>query len=498
MPITTAEELAQRALDFNLLDQWQMQNVWGELGSQEVTLDALRRLLLGRDLLTYFQIEHILAEDRDSFFYGDYKILYLVGTGTFARVYRAVNPSTGQIVAVKALRKRFAEVKEEAERFHREGVIGMTLKHPNIVPIFSVGNDPKYPHIVIEFIEGRNLREFMKVRKIFEPLEATRLMLDVCKGLAYAASKGLYHRDLKMSNVLVSSEGQAKLVDFGLAGTEKPGDDIEKNPNPRAIDYAGLERSSGVPKNDPRSDIFFVGCMYYQMLSGVEPMTMTKDRMQRLSRSRYQDIQPISQVKPDIRNDIGAVVHRAIQFNAERRYQTPGEMAADLQAVLNGKSPASGGGRAAPGKLAAADEGDKREGLDAFGNPRKLMVIEGDATLQNAFREKFKRNGYRVLMTSDPQRALSMFADDLHAFDLALFSTGEIGSAALDVFNAFGENERTKDVPAVLLLGDRHGDWKAQAKTAPHRLALTMPVTVRQLRQALVAAQQAKKAAEKK
>src|SRR5690349_14185825 len=139
MPITTAEELAQRALDYNLLDQWQMQNVWGELGSQEVTLDALRRLLLGRDLLTYFQIEHLLAEDRDSFFYGDYKILYLVGTGTFARVYRAVNPSTGQIVAVKALRKRFAEIKEEAERFHREGVVGMTLKHPNIVPIYSVG-----------------------------------------------------------------------------------------------------------------------------------------------------------------------------------------------------------------------------------------------------------------------------------------------------------------------------------------------------------------------
>lgn len=494
MPIKTAEELAQRALDYNLLDQWQMQNVWGELGSQEVTLDALRRLLLGRDLLTYFQIEHLLAEDRESFFYGDYKILYLVGTGTFARVYRAVNPTTGQIVAVKALRKRFAEIKEEAERFHREGIVGMTLKHPNIVPIFSVGNDPKQPHIVIEFVEGRNLREFMKVRKIFEPLEATRLMLDVCNGLAYAASKGLYHRDLKMSNVLVSSDGQAKLVDFGLAGTEKPGEDISKNPNPRAIDYAGLERSSGVPKNDPRSDIFFVGCMYYQMLSGVEPMAQTKDRMQRLSRSRYQDIQPISQVKSDLRSDIGAVVHRAIQFTPERRYQTPGEMAADLQAVLNGKTQVASNAKNEAGN-AIVDDSAQREGLDSYGNARKLMVVEGDATLQDAFRQKFKRNGYRVLVTSDPQRAMSMFADDLHAFDIALFSTGEIGNAALEVFNAFGENARTKDVPAVLLLGDKHASWKDQAKAASHRLVVTMPITVRQLRQALVMATQAAKSA---
>ena len=492
MPITTAEELAQRALDYNLLDQWQMQNVWGELGTQDVSLDALRRLLLGRDLLTYFQIEHIIAGDRDSFFYGQYKILYLVGTGTFARVYRSVDPETGQVVAVKALRKRFAEVREEAERFQREGKIGMTLQHPNIVPIYSVGDDPKAPYIVIEFVEGRNLREFMKVRKIFEPLEATRLMLDVCNGLAHAASKGLYHRDLKMSNVLVSSQGDAKLVDFGLAGIDKPGEDISKNPNPRAIDYAGLERSSGVSKNDPRSDIFFVGCMYYHMLCGKEPMIPTKDRMQRLSRSRYQDIPSISQIKTDLRSDIGAVVNKAIQFKPEKRYQTPEEMAADLQAILDGKTQVANNAQNEAGN-ATVESASQREGLDASGNPRKLMVIEGDATMQDAFRQKFKRNGYRVLVTANPERAMKLFDEDIHAFDVALFSTGEIGSAALEVFNEFGENERTKDVPAVLLLGDRHGKWKEKAQSSAHRIVVSMPITVRQLRQALVMAMQAAK-----
>jgi len=83
----------------------------------------------------------------------------------------------------------------------------------------------------------------------------------------------------------------------------------------------------------------------------------------------------------------------------------------------------------------------------------------------------------------------------LHAFDIALFSTGEIGTSALDVFNAFGENARTKDVPTVLLLGDKHASWKDQAKSASHRIVVTMPITVRQLRQALVMATQAAKSA---
>src|SRR5690606_28926070 len=139
MAITSAEELVQRALEHNLVDEWQMQRVWGEFGSKNVSLEELRRILLGRDLLTFFQIEHLIAGDRTTFFYGDYKVLYLVGTGTFARVYRAAHTETKRQAAVKVLRKRFSESREEAERFQREGEVGMTLKHPNIVPIHEVG-----------------------------------------------------------------------------------------------------------------------------------------------------------------------------------------------------------------------------------------------------------------------------------------------------------------------------------------------------------------------
>ena len=120
----------------------------------------------------------------------------------------------------------------------------------------------------------------------------------MCRGLDYAFQRGISHRDLKSSNVLVSSLGQAKLVDFGLAGTDPDLSDAElaKIENPRTIDYAALERATGVRKDDNRSDIFFIGCIYYHMLTGKPAMEETRDRIARLSRNRLEAIVPITQV----------------------------------------------------------------------------------------------------------------------------------------------------------------------------------------------------------
>ena len=196
-------------------------------------------------------------------------------------------------MAVKVLRRRFADDPEQADRFYREGEMGATLQHPNIVPIMEVATQGgQRTYMVMKFIEGRNLREFIKIRKKFEPAEATRLVADVAAGLSYAFERGICHRDLKMSNVLVSSRGQAMLVDFGLAAADKNvSDDASTNsPNPRTIDYAGLERATGVRKDDPRSDIYFLGCIFYHMLTGKPPIYETKDRIQRLSKSRFEDV----------------------------------------------------------------------------------------------------------------------------------------------------------------------------------------------------------------
>jgi eukaryotic-like serine/threonine-protein kinase len=478
----SAEQFAQRAFDLNLIDERQLQDVWGQIGTRQLSSTEFQQLLLRRELLTNYQTERLLRGDRTGFFYGNYKVLYLIGTGTFARVYRAAHKSTGEIVALKVLRRRFAEDPEQADRFHREGEMGATLRHPNIVPITEVVSQGDVHFLVMKFIEGRNLREFIKIRKKFEPFEATRLVADVASGLSYAFEKGICHRDLKMSNVLVSSRGQAMLVDFGLAAGDNA-DDAANSPNPRTIDYAGLERATGVRKDDARSDLYFLGCIFYHILTGKPPIYETKDRIQRLSKSRFEDVDPITKTDPTIPRPIATVVNRAMELNPTERYQSPGEMLAELKSVMGKLNEPE-----AP--AAEADEAASKSGIGttaaaASAPQRTLMFVESNVGLQDIIRGRLKNNGYRVLVMADPERALARFAEGAKAADCVMFSTGELGVSALEAFNRFGDAPQTAGIPAVLLLDEHHADWKSRAKLNKHRVVMLMPIKLRQVRELL-------------
>ena len=477
----TAEKLAQRVLDVNVLSEADLQSVWGELGTRNVSCDQFSQLLLRRDLLTNYQLDRLHQGFRHGFFYGDYKVLYLVGAGTFARVYRATHRKTNELFAIKVLRKRMSDKPKEAELFRREGELGMGLKHPNIVAIHEVVSKGLLNYIAMDFVEGHNLRDFFKVRGKFDPLEAGRIVAGMLAGLNYAFQNGVTHRDLKMSNVIVSSDGQSKLVDFGLAGlgvTEA--DATGDGANPRTIDYAGLERATNVRKDDTRSDIFFVGSIFYQLLCGQPALAETRDRAQRLSKSRYQDIKPIMDIAPELPLAIVRVANKALEFDPDKRYQTPGEMLADLQLAMR---------RAADQNQSAADspvESGPMEGHDANGQPRKLMVVESDTKMQDLFREMFKKRGYRVLVTSDPERLFQRFYENNDTADVVLLSSGHIGANALEAFNRLGQEGATKLVPAVLLLGDQQAKWHEQAHLDDHRGVLRMPVKSRELRSAIL------------
>jgi serine/threonine-protein kinase len=476
----TAEQIADRALDLEVVTERQLQEVWSELGSRTVPLGELLQVLVRRELLTNYQVDRLLKGERTGFFFGNYKVLYLVGTGTFARVYRSVHKETGQIVAVKVLRKRYSDSASQYSQFVREGQVGCSLRHPNIVPIYEVYSQRRVHFLVMEFVEGRNLREFMKIRRKLDAVEATRLMIDVASGLQYAYERGLTHRDLKMSNVLISSLGQAKLVDFGLAAVDDSVNDerlLDAN-NPRTIDYAALERATGVRKDDTRSDIYFMGCMYYHMLTGTPPLVETTDRTHRLSKTRFQQVVPIQQLDPSVPNNVSLLVNKAMMLDPDRRYQTPGAMLTDLHLVSR--------------RLAEGDTGEEIEGEDATalvtGQPegtQSIMVVESNAQMQNVFREGLKRAGYRVLLTSDPQRALDRFQADPLPADCLLVNAQELGQSAVVAFNRLVEDSRTALLPAILLLGENQSNWKRGIKTAPHRVVLGMPITMKTLRDEL-------------
>ena len=294
----TPNQLSQRIVELGLLEPIEVEQAWSDIGSLEGSCDDLIRVLQRKELLTNLQVDRLLKGERTGYFYGHWKVLYLIGAGTFARVYRSVHRETGRVAAVKVLRKRHRSEPVQVEQFLREASVGMQLRHPNIVAIHEVDSDPRSPFMVMEFVEGQTMRELVKIRTKLDPKTSVQLMADVANGLAYAATQGVTHRDMKLSNVLVTSQGKAKLVDFGLAALADTSNEaaLADCPSARAIDYAALERGTGVRKDDPRSDLYFFGSMLYHILTGHSPLTETRDRMARLNVSRFREVPHILRV----------------------------------------------------------------------------------------------------------------------------------------------------------------------------------------------------------
>lgn len=482
----TPASLAQRIVDLGLATSQQLDAVWAELRTSKSELEDFKTLLLRKDLLTNFQLDRLLTGERLGYFYGPYKVLYMIGAGTFARVYRAVHKDTKRIVAVKVLRRRHRDQVVQVEQFLREGRMGLDLRHPNIVTIYEIQNDPRTPYLVMEFVEGETLREILKIRKRFSPMEGMRIIQDICTGLDFAYSKGVTHRDLKLSNVLVTSSGRCKLVDFGLAAmadTSSP-EALADCPSARAIDYAALERGTGVKKGDSRSDIFFVGAIMQHILTGQAPLTETRDRMARLNVSRFQEIPSIGSLLPDLPPLCGAICNKALEFDPEKRYQTPGAMLVDVQAGIakleKGTAtevPAQNGKQVQPGEF----DPEAKEGIG-----KTVMVIESRMELQDLLRERLKSRGYRVLVFSDPSRAIERFSDSARPADCVVISAADLGEQALEAFNDLASSDETKDVPLVMLVDPKQQHIVRASKTSEKHVLLPMPLKVRDLRAALM------------
>jgi serine/threonine-protein kinase len=488
----TPRSLTQRCIDLELATPAQIDRIWGELRTEQVSLEDVKSLLLRKGIITNFQLERMLTGERLGYYYGPYKVLYMIGAGTFARVFRAVHRETGKVVAVKVLRRRHRDQVAQIEQFLREGRMGLELRHPNIVTIYEIVNDPRAPYLVMEFVEGETLREIIKIRGTFEPIHALRIMHDICSGLDFAFQKGITHRDLKLSNVLVHSSGRCKLVDFGLAAladTSSP-EAIADCPSARAIDYAALERGTAVRKGDHRSDIYFVGCIFYHIVSGRAPLYETRDRLMRLNITRFVEMPSLGEVAPGLPESIYAICNKAMEFSPEKRYPTPGQVLADVDTALKKlerelANPSESVQKDASGKSVSAEVLEPDDVLEGQG--KTVLVVENRAELQDLLREKLKKRGYRVLVYSDPERALAKFSpDESNPANCLILGASNLGNQALDAFNQFVSSEHTKNLPAILLVDPKQQHIVRGANTSDRHVLIPMPLKVRELREALV------------
>ncbi|MEZ6094310.1 MAG: serine/threonine-protein kinase [Pirellulaceae bacterium] len=484
----TSETLAQRILESRLLESRQIEESLMAVGGRGADAADFERELLQRELLTNWQIQRLREGHRRGYFYGNWRILYMVGHGTFARVYRAVHVKTGDVKAVKVLRNRYSDDEIARERFLQEAKTVMELRHPNIVPIHEVDTDRGRIFMVMDFVEGQNLRDYVRAQGKLKLVTALTITRDLASGLDYAMKRGITHRDMKLSNVLLSSKGQAKLVDFGLATVNADGDDDSKQ-GPRSIDYAGLEKMTNVRRNDPRSDIFFLGCMLYHMLAGEPAMKETRERMKRMSPQRFREIAPIAAHLPSLPHRVVIFINRMMDLNPESRIQNTTQALKEAQTVLDAVT--SGDLEALSPEVTQQQMDDYAAMLSAQdeGKNRTVLLVESEPKMQDMFREKLKAVGYRVLIMGNALRAMERFtgldpAENVPA-DCVVLGTAGLGQSAVDTFRKF-RGGRLDEIPVVLLLDPKRSAMMDDlSDIAPNRVVLQLPQKMKEIRKVL-------------
>ncbi len=271
-----------------------------------------------------------------------YEILKKLGAGGQGTVYKALDTKLDRTVVIKVLPPELTAKTANFKRFEREAKLCSQLDHPNICTIYDYHEDDGIFYIAMQHVGGKNVRELVDGRPL-ELATALKIEIQVCDALAYAHSKNIIHRDIKAGNVMVSDEGQVKILDFGLAkllmdepfaGTSGEQIDLTELGIPYGTaTYAAPEQAKG-EKTDHRADIFSTGVLLYEMLTGIwafQGKSVVDVRHQVL----YASPTPLAEMRSEILPPrLQQIVDRALAKDPKDRYQDIGEMGKDLRGVL--------------------------------------------------------------------------------------------------------------------------------------------------------------------
>ncbi|WP_326580565.1 Stk1 family PASTA domain-containing Ser/Thr kinase [Streptomyces sp. NBC_00487] len=272
---------------------------------------------------------------------GRYELGQVLGRGGMAEVYLAMDTRLGRTVAVKTLRADLARDPTFQARFRREAQSAASLNHPAIVAVYDTGEDyidgVSIPYIVMEYVEGSTLRELLHSGRKLLPERAMEMTIGILQGLEYAHRNQIVHRDIKPANVMLTRNGQVKVMDFGIA--RAMGDSGMTMTQTSAVigtaQYLSPEQAKG-EQVDARSDLYSTGCLLYELLT-VRPPFVGDSPVAVAYQHVREEPQPPSVFDPEITPEMDAIVLRALVKDPDYRYQSADEMRADIEACLDGQ-----------------------------------------------------------------------------------------------------------------------------------------------------------------
>jgi tRNA A-37 threonylcarbamoyl transferase component Bud32 len=254
-----------------------------------------------------------------------YRLLTIIGEGGMATVYRAQDVMLGRTVAVKLLHERRASDEAFLARFYREAQAAANLDHPNIVSVYDIGQDGNRHYIVMEYVGGRNLKELILESAPFPIERALTVAIQVCAAVGAAHKAGLIHCDVKPQNILITTDGRLKVTDFGIARALTSAPVVEGGEVWGTPDYLSPEQAAG-ERLGPSSDVYSIGVVMYEMLTGVLPFKAESGMAMALKHLREEPT-PVNELNPRVPPGLARIVHKVLAKEPSARYRTASQLA---------------------------------------------------------------------------------------------------------------------------------------------------------------------------
>ena len=271
-----------------------------------------------------------------------YKVLGVLGRGGMATVYKARQLGTKRLVAVKVINRGLADDGEIVARFRQEQALGARLRHPNLIAVYEAGRAAGRPYLIMELVEGDNLDELLGRSGPLPVAEACEIIRQAALGLQHLHERGLVHRDVKPSNLMLTTGGEVKVFDLGLARRLLEPDAGERITSQGqflgTLDYVAPEQCTDPHAVDIRADVYGLGCTLYELLAGQAPFARPgyESAFQKMKAHVEAPVPPIRESRPDVPERLATVLGRMLAKDRAGRFADPADVARAVQPFAAG------------------------------------------------------------------------------------------------------------------------------------------------------------------